>query len=78
MGGNTLGLYGGVFGPSGDVILAHGYQGAFHLWRKVEDESRGGLERWRSGVAPSGHFGPVQVLCGLCANLFVSIFSYLL
>ena len=35
MGGNSLGLYGAVFGPSGDYVLAHGYQGEFHLWKKV-------------------------------------------
>lgn len=35
VGGNTLGLYGGVFGPHGDLILAHGYQGAFHLWKRA-------------------------------------------
>ena len=35
VGGNTLGLYGGVFGPRGDLILAHGYQGAFHLWKRA-------------------------------------------
>ena len=32
VGGNTLGLYGGVFGPDGKSIMAHGYQGAFHQW----------------------------------------------
>lgn len=32
VGGNTLGLYGGMFGCHGDAILAHGYQGAFHHW----------------------------------------------
>ena len=35
VGGNTLGLYGGVFGPHGDLIIAHGYQGAFHLWKRA-------------------------------------------
>lgn len=35
VGGNSLGLYGAVFGPSGDCILAHGHQGEFHLWKKV-------------------------------------------
>ena len=35
VGGNTLGLYGGVFGPHGNLILAHGYQGAFHLWKRA-------------------------------------------
>ena len=34
MGGNTLGLYGGVFGPDGTSISAHGYQGAFHHWKQ--------------------------------------------
>ena len=64
MGGNTLGLYGGVFGPQGDLILAHGYQGAFHLWKRVAAESRTDqskeLERWQPLPALSGHFGPVQ------------------
>lgn len=32
-GGNTLGFYGGVFTPDGKSILAHGYNGAFHLWK---------------------------------------------
>ena len=35
VGGNTLGLYGAVFGPRGDLILAHSYQGAFHLWKRA-------------------------------------------
>lgn len=61
VGGNTLGLYGGVFAPSGDAILAHGYQGAFHLWRKMDNHGEGEMELWRPVVAPSGHFGPVQV-----------------
>lgn len=39
VGGNTLGLYGGVFGPRGDLILAHGYQGAFHLWKRATKSS---------------------------------------
>lgn len=32
VGGNTLGLYGGMFAPDGRSIIAHGYQGAFHQW----------------------------------------------
>lgn len=32
VGGNTLGLYGCSFGNQGLSILAHGYQGALHLW----------------------------------------------
>lgn len=32
VGGNTLGFYGCQFSPTGHSILAHGYQGSFHLW----------------------------------------------
>ena len=35
VGGNSLGLYGAVFAPDGKYILAHGYQGSFHLWKEV-------------------------------------------
>ena len=71
MGGNTLGLYGGVFGPCGNTVLAHGYQGAFHVWSRVEDVGDDGMELWKPVSAPSGHFGPVQVLesdnmCSTC------------
>lgn len=62
VGGNTLGLYGGVFSPRGNVILAHGYQGAFHLWKKTEMDQSGGLELWQPIPTLSGHFGPVQDL----------------
>ena len=36
VGGNTLGLYGGMFAPDGKSIIAHGYQGAFHQWSHDE------------------------------------------
>lgn len=32
VGGNTLGFYGCQFSPDGLSMLAHGYQGSFHLW----------------------------------------------
>ena len=57
MGGNTLGLYGGVFGRHGNIIIAHGYQGAFHMWIRED----GGGNRWYPLTTPSGHFEPVQV-----------------
>ena len=67
MGGNTLGLYGGVFGPRGDLILAHGYQGAFHLWKRAATRSlslSGTVDQlselWEPRLTLSGHFGPVQ------------------
>lgn len=35
VGGNSLGLYGGRFCSHGNMIIGHGYQGAFHLWKKT-------------------------------------------
>lgn len=32
VGGNTLGFYGGKFGAGGSSVMAHGYQGSFHIW----------------------------------------------
>lgn len=32
VGGGNLGFLGGLFSPDGQAVLAHGYQGAFHLW----------------------------------------------
>lgn len=34
VGGNSLGFFGACFDPTGDKVLAHGYQGGFHLWQK--------------------------------------------
>lgn len=53
VGGNTLGFYGGMFGPSGRCILGHSYHGAFHMWKCTED----GL--WQPAVTVGGHFGEV-------------------
>ena len=55
IGGNTLGLYGAKFGPGGVKIVAHGYQGALHLWEKVSG-------KWQGRCVPGGHFGPVTDL----------------
>jgi elongator complex protein 2 len=33
IGGNHLGFFGAAFGKEGRYILAHGYNGAFHLWK---------------------------------------------
>ena len=35
VGGNTLGFYGCQISPDGSSILAHGYNGSFHLWHKA-------------------------------------------
>lgn len=65
MGGSLSGLYGALFSPQGDIIVAHGYQGALHLWKKssvVFTEGATGqlTQQWQSVAAPGGHFGPVQ------------------
>ncbi|KAK3587822.1 hypothetical protein CHS0354_019687 [Potamilus streckersoni] len=57
VGGNTLGLYGGMFGPDGLSILAHGYQGAFHHWKYNPTSNL-----WEAMVTVSGHFDIVQDL----------------
>ncbi|XP_077978293.1 elongator complex protein 2-like [Glandiceps talaboti] len=60
VGGNTLGLYGCQMSPDGQCILAHGYQGAFHLWqcKKTEDDKL--LDHWSPVATVSGHFDSVQ------------------
>lgn len=52
VGGNTLGFYGGVFGPTGKTILAHSYHGAFHMWNCIDDV-------WQPAVTVGGHFNEV-------------------
>ena len=44
VGGNTIGFYGGLFGPDGRWILAYGYNGAFHIW-KNEGNEIGGMRK---------------------------------
>lgn len=52
VGGNTLGFYGGVFGPLGTKILANNYHGAFHLWDCLNNV-------WTPSVTVGGHFNQV-------------------
>ncbi|XP_076460767.1 elongator complex protein 2-like isoform X2 [Babylonia areolata] len=54
VGGNTLGLFGGLFSPQGDSILAHGYHGALHQWIHNKDTGM-----WEPAVTGGGHFGSV-------------------
>uniref|UniRef100_L7M717 Elongator complex protein 2 n=1 Tax=Rhipicephalus pulchellus TaxID=72859 RepID=L7M717_RHIPC len=56
IGGNTLGFLGAVFGPDGNRILAHGFQGSFHMWKRPESD-RDNL--WQTTVTPGGHFDKV-------------------
>ncbi|KAL6070511.1 Elongator subunit elp2 [Balamuthia mandrillaris] len=59
LGGNTLGFYGGLWSPRGSLILAHGYNGAFHLWKAHQQSEE---ERWEPEVTVSGHFLEVEDL----------------
>ncbi|XP_057671007.1 elongator complex protein 2 isoform X1 [Diorhabda carinulata] len=54
IGGNTLGFYGGLFGPKGDMILGYSYHGAFHMWKYCEK-----LSQWVPSVKIGGHFDEV-------------------
>ncbi|KAF9192097.1 Elongator subunit elp2 [Haplosporangium sp. Z 11] len=59
VGGNTIGFYGGLFGPDGQWILAYGYNGAFHIWKNEGNEIG---DRWVPQVPASGHYASVQDL----------------
>ncbi|CAG9860297.1 unnamed protein product [Phyllotreta striolata] len=54
IGGNTLGFYGGLFGPNGDAVLGHSYHGAFHIWKRLEEQND-----WLPTVTVGGHFNEV-------------------
>lgn len=56
IGGNTLGFLGAVFGPDGNRILAHGFQGSFHIWKRPESDRH---NLWQTSVTPGGHFDKV-------------------
>uniref|UniRef100_T1J327 Elongator complex protein 2 n=1 Tax=Strigamia maritima TaxID=126957 RepID=T1J327_STRMM len=60
IGGTTLGYFGNKFSPDGASIIAHSYQGAFHLWH-LNKASLNNTEtnRWLPGVTVSGHFNQV-------------------
>ncbi|KZC05189.1 putative elongator complex protein 2 [Dufourea novaeangliae] len=58
VGGNSLGFYGCKFNGNGLNILAHGYQGSFHIW-EYSDKVR----NWIPKSVPSGHFAEVVDLC---------------
>ncbi|XP_076661536.1 elongator complex protein 2 [Halictus rubicundus] len=58
VGGNSLGFYGCKFSNNGLNILAHGYQGSFHIW-KYSDKAK----NWIPKPVPGGHFAEVVDLC---------------
>lgn len=58
VGGNSLGFYGCKFGPDGLHILAHGYQGSFHIWKYSRE-----MNKWLPRSTPGGHFSEAVDLC---------------
>ena len=58
VGGTSSGFYGCKFSGDGLNILAHGYQGSFHIW-----EYSGNMKSWIPKSMPSGHFAEVVDLC---------------
>ncbi|KAJ8770060.1 hypothetical protein K2173_010091 [Erythroxylum novogranatense] len=52
---SALGFYGGHWSPDGNSILAHGYGGAFHLWKNIGVN----VDSWQPQKVPSGHFSAV-------------------
>ncbi|KAF2896230.1 hypothetical protein ILUMI_09946 [Ignelater luminosus] len=54
VGGNTLGFYGGMFGPNGTSIMAYGYLGSFHIWNLSKD-----TDIWQPATIVGGHFEEV-------------------
>ena len=67
VGGNALGFYGALIAPdNGGLILAHDYQGGFHLWGQENESILVGVEGapdvWLSLPTIGGHFSGVQGL----------------
>ncbi|XP_043254752.1 probable elongator complex protein 2 [Colletes gigas] len=58
VGGNSLGFYGCKFSNNGLNILAHGYQGSFHIWEYLDS-----VQNWIPKSIPSGHFAEIVDLC---------------
>ncbi|CAG2109620.1 unnamed protein product [Medioppia subpectinata] len=52
IGGNTLGFLGCASSTQFNLIVGHSFNGAFHIWRCVDNE-------WKPDIAISGHFDAV-------------------
>lgn len=80
VGGNQLGFFGGLYGSYPfEAILALGYNGAFHMWKRnaaeeVQVENSFAIEEWTPTVSVSGHFGDVKdVTWDASGAYFVSV-----
>ncbi|OMH80129.1 Elongator complex protein 2 [Zancudomyces culisetae] len=62
-GSYSFGFYTGILREDGEMIVASGYQGSLHIWRKINAEPLAtgiSLPGWEQDVAPTGHFGVVS------------------
>lgn len=55
IGGTNLGFFGALWGHHDDVVLAHGWSGSFHIWRRSNNT-------WAASVSISGHYDEVTSL----------------
>lgn len=63
IGGTNLGFFGALFGSRGNTVLAHGWGGSFHTWRRSpESASASGSAQWTSVVSVTGHYDEVTSL----------------
>jgi elongator complex protein 2 len=71
VGGNQLGFFGGLYGTQPyEAVLALGYNGAFHLWKRLPSSTANAaatssdplstIEEWAPEVTLSGHFAEVK------------------
>ncbi|SCZ88370.1 BZ3500_MvSof-1268-A1-R1_Chr2-1g04366 [Microbotryum saponariae] len=55
----NLGFFGALWGFNARTVLANGWGGSWHAWRRKEAEE-GEAESWDPIVATTGHFGEVR------------------
>jgi elongator complex protein 2 len=63
IGGNTLGFYGATFDQTSGYIVAHGYQGALHLWKRDLTNTNTQIENLAPALIDGGHFDLVEDVC---------------
>ncbi|SCV72081.1 BQ2448_4775 [Microbotryum intermedium] len=56
----NLGFFGALWGLNARCVLANGWGGSWHAWRRKDGEEEGKPESWDPIVATTGHFGEVR------------------
>eukprot|EP00842_Homolaphlyctis_polyrhiza_P005820 jgi/Hompol1/6239/HPOL_004898-RA len=57
VGGTSLGFYGALLSPSGELILSNGYNGALHIWKHSSKRTE-----WHPVIGISGHESSIESL----------------